>query len=123
MGNQNNLSSSEPKGSLVVFCKAYIIDSFTYWAYQSGLLLKAIHSLFTLSMQSICVSFMALGTTLICGVWRWKWILKSLNLPPANICIGLQLYYEGLFYNTFAQERLQGCFTSSLASSESSRRF
>ncbi len=78
------------------------------WAYDQGLLHDAFNVLKKLDASSAGLAFTALGITLFLGVIRWRWLLRFLELPEPSFKQGLQLYYEGLFYNTFAPGAIGG---------------
>ena len=100
-------TSSSFKKTWFIF-KLFLLFLLLAWASHSGLLTNALKVLVLLDFTSILCAFIALGLTLICGVWRWQWILTALNLPKPSTSIGLKLYYEGLFYNTFAPGAIGG---------------
>lgn len=88
--------------------KVLVLFSLIAWTYYQGLLSEAFQVLFSLSIRSVTLSFIALGITLFLGVIRWRWILRTLELPQPSFIHGLHLYYEGLFYNTFAPGAVGG---------------
>ena len=88
--------------------KLSLLAILLWWAHHTGLLQDAFISLIQLQLTDGSLAFIALGVTLICGVIRWRWILRSLNLPEPSYYLGLKLYYEGLFYNTFAPGAIGG---------------
>lgn len=88
--------------------KSGLLATLLLWAYRKGLLSKALANLESLSFFDGSLAFLALGITIFCGVVRWRWILRTLNLPEPSYLLGLRLYYEGLFYNTFAPGAIGG---------------
>ena len=88
--------------------KILALTALIIWAYYQGLLSKAFQALRLLDMNSAVLAFMALACTLFLGVLRWRWLLRVLELPQPSIRQGLHLYYEGLFYNTFAPGAIGG---------------
>lgn len=78
------------------------------WAMHHQLFAQTWSALQPLTLIDLGGALMALGLTLCFGVWRWRWILRALHLQEPRFLLGLQLYYEGLFYNTFAPGAVGG---------------
>ena len=88
--------------------KVVLLALLLFWAHQRGLLSKSWTAIQSLHFIDALCALIALGVTLILGVIRWRWILRSLALKEPTFLQGLRLYYEGLFYNTFAPGAVGG---------------
>ena len=88
--------------------KLLLLISLIGWAHQRGLLTQTFEALKPLALLDALGAFIALGVTLGLGVIRWRWILRALQLTEPSLALGLRLYYEGLFYNTFAPGAIGG---------------
>lgn len=103
------LSPSAPLWRLLkTLLKGALLVALVGWAYQRGLLTQAANALRPLAFIDAMGAWIALGVTLLCGVIRWRWILRGLGLTEPSLTLGARLYYEGLFYNTFAPGAIGG---------------
>ena len=100
--------ASRLRARAVSALKVVILIGLVAWAHQRGLLLKTVEALKPLELRDALGACLALGVTLLCGVIRWRWILRALHLKEPSVLLGLRLYYEGLFYNTFAPGAIGG---------------
>ena len=78
------------------------------WAASNGLLERCIQATGALSFTTFSIACGWMTAGLLLGVGRWVLLLRASTLPRPPLLTACRLYYEGLFYNTFAPGAVGG---------------